>query len=133
MIDSKYNKFILSVITDDISILFDTIDDILEHLVPFGDYKIGDHITEENWDLFQENYDKYVKDHNIQLISTELIDYDSEVDLYNCIFTYDKNYYKVYLEKYEYYGCGGTDPDWLKENLDKYQVYPKTITKVIYE
>ena len=132
MIDSKYNKFILSVITDDISILFDTSDDILEYLVPFGDYKIGDHITEENWDLFQENYDKYVKDHNIQLISTELIDHDSEVDLYNCIFIYDKNYYKVHLEKYEYYGWE-TDPDWLKRNLDKYQVYPKTITKVIYE
>ena len=62
---SKYNKFILSVITDDTSILFDTTNDILEYPVPFGDYKIGDHISEENWDLFQEDYDKYVKDHNI--------------------------------------------------------------------
>lgn len=73
---SKYNKFILSVITDNTSILFDTTNDILEYPVPFGDYKIGDHISEEDWNLFQENYYKYVKDHNIQLISTELIDHD---------------------------------------------------------
>lgn len=132
MIDSKYNKFILSVITDDISILFDTADDILEYLVPFGDYKIGDHITEENWKLFESEYYEFVKNYNIRLISTELIDHDSEVDLYNCVFTYDKNYYKVHLEKYGYYEWKD-DPDWLKENLDKYQVYPKTITKVIYE
>ena len=31
MIDSKYNKVILSVIIDDISILFDTTNDILEY------------------------------------------------------------------------------------------------------
>lgn len=102
----KYNKFILSVITYDISILFDTINDILEYAVPFADYKVGDHITEEDWNLFQENYDKYVKDHNIQLISTELIDHYYEVDLYNCIFTYDTNYYKVPLKDYTYYGWG---------------------------
>lgn len=132
MIESKYNKFILSAITDDISILFDVDNDILEYPVPFADYKVGDHITEEDWDLFQENYDKYVKDHNIQLISTELIDHDSEVDLYNCIFTYDKNYYKVPLEDYTYYGWE-TDPDWLEKDLDKYQAHQKTITKVIYE
>lgn len=102
----KYNKFILSVITDDISILFDTINDILEYAVPFADYKVGDHITEEDWNLFQENYDKYVKDHNIQLISAELIDHYYDVDLYNCIFTYDTNYYKVPLEDYTYYGWG---------------------------
>jgi hypothetical protein len=132
MIESKYNKFILSAITDDISILFDVDNDILEYPVPFADYKVGDHITEEDWDLFQENYDKYVKDHNIQLISTELIDHDSEVDLYNCIFTYDKNYYKVPLEDYTYYGWE-TAPDWLEKDLDKYQAHQKTITKVIYE
>lgn len=128
----KYNKFILSVITDDISILFDTTNDILEYAVPFADYKVGDHITEEDWNLFQENYDKYVKEHNIQLISIELIDHYYEVDLYNCIFTYDTNYYKVPLEDYAYYGWE-TDPDWLEVNLDKYQVYQKTTTRVIYE
>lgn len=132
MINLKYNKFILSAITDDISILFDTTNDILEYPVPFGDYKVGDYVSEDDWDSFQENYDKYIKNHNIKLINTELIDHDSEVDLYNCIFTYDKNYYKVSLENYEYYGWEN-DPDWLKEDLDKYQVFPKTITKIVYE
>lgn len=47
MMKSKYNKFILSVITDDTSILFDTTNDILEYPVPFGDYKIGDLISVE--------------------------------------------------------------------------------------
>lgn len=131
MIESKYNKFILSAITDDISILFDVDNDILEYPVPFADYKVGDHIIEEDWKLFEYTYYKYVKKHNIQLIDTELIDHDSEF-LYNCVFTYDKNYYKVPLEKYVYYGWED-DPDWLTEDLDKYQVYPKTITKVIYE
>lgn len=28
---------------------------------------------------------------------------------------------------------GETDPDWLEANLDKYQVYQKTTTRVIYE
>ena len=40
MIESKYNKFILSAITDDISILFDVDNDILEYPVPFADYKV---------------------------------------------------------------------------------------------
>lgn len=93
--DIKYNKFILSIIIDDISILFDTINDILEHPVPFDNYKVGDYISEKIWKLFESKYYKYVNDHNIQLISTELIDHDSEIDLYQCVFTYDKNYYKV--------------------------------------
>lgn len=132
MIKSKYNKFILSVITDDTSILFDTTNDILEYPVPFGDYKIGDHISGEDWNLFQENYDKYVKDHNIQLISTELIDYDSEVDLYNCVFTYDENYYKVPIDRFEYYGWDD-EPDWLEDNIEEHQVYKKSVIKTIYE
>ena len=126
--DIKYNKFILSIIIDDISILFDTTNDILEYLVPFDNYKVGDYISEKIWKLFESKYYKYVNDHNIQLISTELIDHDSEIDLYQCVFTYDKNYYKVPLEKYEYYGWE-TDPDWLEVNLDKYKVY----SKIIYE
>lgn len=130
--DIKYNKFILSIIIDDISILFDTTNDILEYLVPFDNYKVGDYISEKIWKLFESKYYKYVNDHNIQLISTELIDHDSEIDLYQCVFTYDKNYYKVPLEKYEYYGWE-TDPDWLEVNLDKYKVYSKIITKIIYE
>lgn len=61
MMKSKYNKFILSVITDDISILFDTTNDILEYSVPFDNYKIGDHITEDDWKLFEFKYYDYVK------------------------------------------------------------------------
>lgn len=132
MINSKYNKFILSIIIDDTSILFDVTTDILEYPVPFGNYKIGDHISEEDWDLFQEDYDKYVKDHNIQLISTELIDHDSEVDLYNCVFTYDENYYKVPIERFEYYGWDD-EPDWLEDNIEGHQVYKKSVIKTIYE
>lgn len=132
MMKSKYNKFILSVITDDTSILFDTTNDILEYSVPFGDYKIGDHITEDDWKLFEFKYYDYVKNHNIQVLNFELVDHDSETDLYWCLFTYDNNYYRVPLEKYDYYGWE-TEPDWLEEDLTKYQVFPKTVTKIVYE
>lgn len=28
---------------------------------------------------------------------------------------------------------GETEPDWLEEDLTKYQVFPKTVTKIVYE
>ena len=131
MIDPKYNKFILSVLLDDPSILFDTVKDTLEYAVPFGNYKVGDYISEEDWKLFLSEYDKYIEEYNIVVVNTELIDNDSESELYDYVFTYDKNYYKVQIggTYYDWYH----NPDWLDKDLKKYQVYLKAVIKVVYE
>lgn len=129
--DIKYNPFIVCVLTNNKEYLFNS-EGTLLYPVPFGNYKIGDHISEENWDLFQKCYDKYIKEHNIKFLSTELIAFDFDIGLYNCVFTYNENYYKVPLEKYEYYGWD-TDPVWLEDNLEDYQVYKKSVTKIVYE
>ena len=136
MLNSKYNKFILSVLIDDIAILFDTIKDTLEYPVPFGNYKVGDYISEEGWNYFQEQYDKYVLKHSLKLIDSDLIECDvADTSMHDIIFSYDNNYYKVPIgySKSNFYMGWDTNPEWLTENLEKYKVVPKTVTTTIYE
>lgn len=136
MLESKYNKFILSVIIDDIAILFDTIKDTLEYPVPFGNYRVGDYISEEDWGSFQKQYDKYILEHCLILIDSDLIGCDvTDITMYDTIFSYDGNYYKVPIgySKSPFYMGWDTNPEWLTENLEKYKVVPKTVTTTIYE
>lgn len=131
MLSPKYNVFILCFLCDCEEYLFDS-DGTLLYSVPFGSYKIGNSLNNEEFDTFSKLMEEYIDKHNLKIIEYELTGACDYTHIYEYVFTFDKKYYKVPLEDYTYYGWE-TDPDWLEKDLDKYQAHQKTITKVIYE
>ena len=51
MIDIKYNPFIVCVLTNNKEYLFNS-EDTLLYPVPFGNYKIGEYLSEEEFEAF---------------------------------------------------------------------------------
>lgn len=133
MIDSKYNKFIVCWLTDNLELLFDSHNKLIWD-VPFGNYKIGDIIDEDSWETFEKLYNQYLSEHNMSILNTDITGFDSYGVTHSIVFTYDDTYYKVPLD-YETEGYLGWsfDISWINDNLEKYKVVPKTITTTIYE
>ena len=131
MLESKYNPFIACFLHNCEEYLF-SIDYHLLYPVPFGNYEVAEYFDTEKTRSFYKLMDDYINKHGLKIIEKKLINAYNYTHVYEYVFTFDKKYYKVPLEDDAYYGWE-TDPDWLKEDLNKYQVFPKTITKIIYE
>lgn len=131
MLESKYNPFIACFLHNCEEYLFSR-DYHLLYPVPFGNYEVAEYFDTEKTRSFYKLMNDYINKHGLKIMEKKLINAYNYTHVYEYVFTYDKNYYKVPLEDYTYYGWE-TAPDWLEKDLDKYQAHQKTITKVIYE
>lgn len=133
MIDIKYNPFIVCVLTNNKEYLFNS-EDTLLYPVPFGNYKIGEYLSEEEFEAFSKLMDEYIDKHNLKVIKREFTDAYDCTYVYEYIFTFNEKYYKVDVETIEGSIHGEINHvSWINNNLENYEVYPKTITKIIYE
>lgn len=132
MLSPKYNVFILCFLCDCEEYLFDS-DGTLLYSVPFGSYKIGNSLNNEEFDTFSKLMEEYIDKHNLKIIEYELTNACDYTHIYEYVFTFDKKYYKVDIETIEgsIYGQLG-HMSWINNNLEDYKVYPITITKTIY-
>lgn len=135
MIESKYNPFIVCFLHNCEEYLF-SIDSKLLYPVPFGHYEVGEYIANEKIDSFYKLMDEYINKHGLKIIEQEFIDAYDYIREYEYVFTFDKKYYKVstrtvegsiYSEDLE-----PNKPSWLYNDLEKYEVFPKTVTTTIY-
>lgn len=134
--NSKYNRFIACWLSNNIDLLFDS-DDNLLYPVPFGKYQVGDYIDSDEFDNFQKSYEQYIAEHNMKIIQQSL-NVDDNIIMYisDCVFTMDNKYYQVPLETEEgsiyEEDLKPNRPSWLYNYIEKYEVFPKTITQTIY-
>lgn len=125
--NKNYNRFIACWLANSIDLLFDS-DDNLLYPVPFGEYQVGDYIDSDEFDNFQKSYKQYIVEHNMKIIQQGLSVVDDIMYIQDCIFTMDNKYYQIPLE---------TDDlkplrSWLYNDIEKYEVFPKTVTTTIY-
>lgn len=134
---SKYNRFIACWLSNNIDLLFDS-DDNLLYPVPFGKYQVGDYIYSDEFDNFQKSYEQSIAEHNMKIIQQNL-NVDDNIIMYisDCVFTMDNKYYKVPLKTEEgsiyEEDLKPNRQSWLYNDIEKYEVFPKTITITIYE
>jgi hypothetical protein len=133
--DSKYNKFIACWLANSIDTLFND-EDMLLYPVPFGNYQVGNYIDSDEFDNFKKDYEQYITDHSMKIILHDLGIANGIIHIYDCVFTLDGKYYKVLLKTEEgsIYSedLEPNEPSWLYNNIENYEVYPKTITQTIY-
>lgn len=133
--NKNYNRFIALWLANSIDLLFDS-DDNLLYPVPFGEYQVGDYIDSDEFDNFQKSYEQYIAEHNMKIIQQGLSVVDGIIHIYNCVFTMDNKYYKVPLETEEgsiyEENLKPNRQSWLYNDIEKYEVYPKTVITTIY-
>lgn len=129
MLESKYNPFIACFLHNCEEYLFSR-DYHLLYPVPFGDYQVGDYIDSDEFDNFQKSYEQYIAEHNMKIIQQSL-NVDDNIIMYisDCVFTMDNRYYQVPLETED---LKPLRQSWLYNDIEKYEVFPKTITQTIY-
>lgn len=129
MLESKYNPFIACFLHNCEEYLFSR-DYHLLYPVPFGGYQIGDYIDSDEFDNFQKSYEQYIAEHNMKIIQQSL-NVDDNIIMYisDCVFTMDNRYYQVPLETED---LKPLRQSWLYNDIEKYEVFPKTITQTIY-
>ena len=127
--NKNYNRFIACWLANSIDLLFDS-DDNLLYPVPFGEYQVGDYIDSDEFDNFQKSYKQYIVEHNMKIIQQGLSVVDDIMYIQDCIFTIDNKYYQVPLEIED---LKPLRQSWLYNDIEKYEVYPKTVTKIVYE
>lgn len=127
--NTEINRFIACWLSNNIDLLFDD-KDILLYPVPFGGYQIGDYIDSDEFDNFQKSYEQYIAEHNMKIIQQSL-NVDDNIIMYisDCVFTMDNRYYQVPLETED---LKPLRQSWLYNDIEKYEVFPKTITQTIY-
>lgn len=128
MIDPKYNPFIVCFLHNCEEYLFSR-DGHLLYPVPFGDYQIGDYIDSDEFDNFQKLYEQYIRNHNMKIIRQGLNIVNGIMYIQDCIFTMDNKYYQVPLETED---LKPLRQSWLYNDIEKYEVFPKTVTTTIY-
>lgn len=126
--NTKINRFIACWLSNNIDLLFDD-NDILLYPVPFGDYQIGDYIDSDEFDNFQKLYEQYIGNHNMKIIRQGLNIVNGIMYIQDCIFTMDNKYYQVPLETED---LKPLRQSWLYNDIEKYEVFPKTVTTTIY-
>nr|DAU59222.1 MAG TPA: hypothetical protein [Crassvirales sp.] len=126
--NKNYNRFIACWLANSIDLLFDS-DDNLLYPVPFGEYQVGDYIDSDEFDNFQKSYKQYIVEHNMKIIQQGLSVVDDIMYIQDCIFTMDNKYYQVPLEIED---LKPLRQSWLYNDIEKYEVYPKTVTTTIY-
>ena len=126
--NKNYNRFIACWLANSIDLLFDS-DDNLLYPVPFGEYQVGDYIDSDEFDNFQKSYKQYIVEHNMKIIQQGLSVVDDIMYIQDCIFTIDNKYYQVPLETED---LKPLRQSWLYNDIEKYEVYPKTVTTTIY-
>ena len=126
--NTKINRFIACWLSNNIDLLFDD-KDILLYPVPFGDYQIGDYIDSDEFDNFQKLYEQYIRNHNMKIIRQGLNIVNGIMYIQDCIFTMDNKYYQVPLETED---LKPLRQSWLYNDIEKYEVFPKTVTTTIY-
>jgi hypothetical protein len=126
--NKNYNRFIACWLANSIDLLFDS-DDSLLYPVPFGEYQVGDYIDSDEFDNFQKSYKQYIVEHNMKIIQQGLSVVDDIMYIQDCIFTMDNKYYQVPLETED---LKPLRQSWLYNDIEKYEVYPKTVTTTIY-
>lgn len=126
--NKNYNRFIACWLANSIDLLFDS-DDNLLYPVPFGEYQVGDYIDSDEFDNFQKSYKQYIVEHNMKIIQQGLSVVDDIMYIQDCIFTMDNKYYQVPLETED---LNPLRQSWLYNNIEKYEVFPKTVTTTIY-
>lgn len=126
--NKNYNRFIACWLANSIDLLFDS-DDNLLYPVPFGEYQVGDYIDSDEFDNFQKSYKQYIVEHNMKIIQQGLSVVDDIMYIQDCIFTMDNKYYQVPLETDD---LKPLRQSWLYNDIEKYEVYPKTVTTTIY-
>ena len=127
--NKNYNRFIVCWLANSIDLLFDS-DDNLLYPVPFGEYQVGDYIDSDEFDNFQKSYKQYIVEHNMKIIQQGLSVVDGIMYIQDCIFTMDNKYYQVPLETED---LKPLRQFWLYNDIEKYEVFPKTVTKIVYE
>lgn len=126
--NKNYNRFIACWLANSIDLLFDS-DDNLLYPVPFGEYQVGDYIDSDEFDNFQKSYKQYIVEHNMKIIQPGLSVVDDIMYIQDCIFTMDNKYYQVPLETDD---LKPLRQSWLYNDIEKYEVFPKTVTTTIY-
>lgn len=126
--NKNYNRFIACWLANSIDLLFDS-DDNLLYPVPFGEYQVGDYIDSDEFDNFQKSYKQYIVEHNMKIIQQGLSVVDDIMYIQDCIFTMDNKYYQVPLETDD---LKPLRQSWLYNDIEKYEVFPKTVTTTIY-
>lgn len=126
--NKNYNRFIACWLANSIDFLFDS-DDNLLYPVPFGEYQVGDYIDSDEFDNFQKSYKQYIVEHNMKIIQQGLSVVDDIMYIQDCIFTMDNKYYQVPLETED---LKPLRQSWLYNDIEKYEVFPKTVTTTIY-
>lgn len=126
--NKNYNRFIACWLANSIDLLFDS-DDNLLYPVPFGEYQVGDYIDSDEFDNFQKSYKQYIVEHNMKIIQQGLSVVDDIMYIQDCIFTMDNKYYQVPLETED---LNPLRQSWLYNDIEKYEVFPKTVTTTIY-
>lgn len=126
--NKNYNRFIVCWLANSIDLLFDS-DDNLLYPVPFGEYQVGDYIDSDEFDNFQKSYKQYIVEHNMKIIQQGLSVVDDIMYIQDCIFTMDNKYYQVPLETED---LNPLRQSWLYNDIEKYEVFPKTVTTTIY-
>lgn len=126
--NKNYNRFIACWLANSIDLLFDS-DDNLLYPVPFGEYQVGDYIDSDEFDNFQKSYKQYIVEHNMKIIQQGLSVVDDIMYIQDCIFTMDNKYYQVPLETED---LKPLRQSWLYNDIEKYEVFPKTVTTTIY-
>ena len=126
--NKNYNRFIACWLVNSIDLLFDS-DDNLLYPVPFGEYQVGDYIDSDEFDNFQKSYKQYIVEHNMKIIQQGLSVVDDIMYIQDCIFTMDNKYYQVPLETED---LKPLRQSWLYNDIEKYEVFPKTVTTTIY-
>lgn len=127
--NKDYNRFIACWLANSIDLLFDS-DDNLLYPVPFGEYQVGDYIDSDEFDNFQKSYKQYIVEHNMKIIQQGLNVVNGIMYIQDCIFTMDNKYYQVPLETED---LKPLRQSWLYNDIEKYEVFPKTVTKIVYE
>lgn len=126
--NKNYNRFIACWLANSIDLLFDS-DYNLLYPVPFGEYQVGDYIDSDEFDNFQKSYKQYIVEHNMKIIQQGLSVVDDIMYIQDCIFTMDNKYYQVPLEIED---LKPLRQSWLYNDIEKYEVFPKTVTTTIY-
>lgn len=126
--NKNYNRFIACWLANSIDLLFDS-DDNLLYPAPFGEYQVGDYIDSDEFDNFQKSYKQYIVEHNMKIIQQGLSVVDDIMYIQDCIFTMDNKYYQVPLEIED---LKPLRQSWLYNDIEKYEVFPKTVTTTIY-
>lgn len=130
MLESKYNPFIACFLHNCEEYLFSR-DYHLLYSVPFGNYEVAEYFDTEKTRSFYKLMDDYINKHGLKIIEKKLIlnVVNGIMYIQDCIFTMDNKYYQVPLETED---LKPLRQSWLYNDIEKYEVFPKTVTTTIY-